>query len=172
MNLNRNLYKISFLFVVVFSMLHARPILAGEGTPTPSDDAVNAVAKQMYCPVCENIPLDVCGTTACSQWRDLIREKLSQGWSEEQIKTYFVQQYGDRVLATPPVSGGLSLNWLVYVVPILVFLVAVYIFAGVLRSWRGAPGGSAGTPPASSSAPSNPAADEYRARLEDELRRK
>ena len=42
----------------------------------PSDDDVNEVAGQLYCPVCENIPLDVCPTQACGQWRDLIREKL------------------------------------------------------------------------------------------------
>ena len=28
--------------------------------PTPSDDEVNAIARQLYCPVCENTPLDVC----------------------------------------------------------------------------------------------------------------
>jgi cytochrome c-type biogenesis protein CcmH len=37
--------------------------------PTPSDDQVNAIARQLYCPVCENTPLDVCPTTACHQWR-------------------------------------------------------------------------------------------------------
>src|SRR4030066_212316 len=69
--------------------------------PTPSDDQVNAIAKQLYCPVCENIPLDVCPTTACAQWRELIRQKLADGWSEQQIKEYFVQQYGSRVIGTP-----------------------------------------------------------------------
>jgi cytochrome c-type biogenesis protein CcmH/NrfF len=28
----------------------------------PTDDEVNAIASQLYCPVCENIPLDACGT--------------------------------------------------------------------------------------------------------------
>ena len=31
----------------------------------PTDDDVNAVAKQLYCPVCENTPIDVCPTQAC-----------------------------------------------------------------------------------------------------------
>jgi cytochrome c-type biogenesis protein CcmH len=70
-----------------------------------TDDQVNAIAKQLYCPVCENIPLDVCGTQACAQWRELIREKLSQGWTDAQIKQYFADQYGDRVLAQPPAEG-------------------------------------------------------------------
>jgi len=42
----------------------------------PTDDEVNAIAKQLYCPVCENISLDACGTAACEQWRNIIRETL------------------------------------------------------------------------------------------------
>jgi hypothetical protein len=32
----------------------------------------------------------------------LIRQKLAEGWTEEQINDLFVQQYGERVLAVPP----------------------------------------------------------------------
>ncbi len=112
----------------------AGPAQAAAPTPTPviTDDMVNAVAKQLYCPVCENIPLDVCGTQACAQWRELIRQKLQQGWTEQQIKDYFVQQYGERVLATPPPQG---FNILVYVLPPLAILSGIYILYRALRSW-------------------------------------
>ncbi len=93
-------------------LLWAQPARAQ--APTPSDDQVNVIARQLYCPVCENLPLDVCPTQACAQWRETIREKLALGWTEAQIKQYFVEQYGDRVLATPPATG---LNWLVYLLP-------------------------------------------------------
>lgn len=100
--------------------------------PQPSDDEVNAIAKQLYCPVCENIPLDVCPTIACEQWRSTIREKLTEGWSEAQIKDYFVAQYGDRVLATPPVTG---LNVLVYILPPAAFLFGAVVLVRAIRSW-------------------------------------
>ncbi len=99
--------------------------------PTPSDDEVNAVAREMYCPVCENIPLDVCPTQACAQWRELIRQKLAEGWSKAQIEDYFVAQYGDRVLAEPPRRG---LNWLVYIAPPLFILLGIYLLARIYRS--------------------------------------
>ena len=137
---------------------------------TPSDDQVNAIARQLYCPVCENIPLDVCPTTACAQWRELIRQKLADGWNEQQIKDYFVQQYGARVLGTPPPKG---INWLVYLVPPIAILAGVYILYRVFRSWRqptqlvdlssstdGPPGGQ------------NTAQDEYIKRLEEEVRKR
>ena len=96
--------------MVVAGMLWSSPVSAQKATP--SDDEVNAIARQLYCPVCENIPLDVCPTPACAQWRALIREKLAEGWSEEQIKQYFADQYGTRVLAEPPREGFSLLIWL------------------------------------------------------------
>jgi cytochrome c-type biogenesis protein CcmH len=130
---------------------------------SPSDDQVNAIAKQLYCPVCENIPLDVCGTQACAQWRDLIREKLSQGWSEAQIKQYFVDQYGDRVLATPPARG---LNWLVYLVPPVAIAAGVFILYRALKAWKQPAPQAASTPPAPEQT------DEYVMRLEEELKKR
>ena len=81
-----------YLFAVLLAfVLLAVGVVSGlaQTGPQPSDDEVNAVAKELYCPVCENIPLDVCPTQACAQWRDLIREKLAGGWNKEQIKNYF-----------------------------------------------------------------------------------
>jgi cytochrome c-type biogenesis protein CcmH len=161
------------LLLTAFLIAPVQAFAQSENPPV-TDDQVNAVAKQLYCPVCENIPLDVCGTQACQQWRDLIREKLGQGWSEDQIKAYFVQQYGDRVLAEPPRQG---LNWLVYLVPPLAFLLGVVILVGVMRSWKASSSADQGSGefevptgddiPAGKEIP----ADDYVARFEDELRR-
>ena len=120
--------KITFVFFVLIFLMFLIPIknvIAQNDYPT--DDQVNAIAKELYCPVCENIPLDVCPTQACAQWRALIKEKLIAGWSKDEIKQYFVDQYGDRVLAQPPARG---LNWLVYILPPVVFvggIVVVYL---------------------------------------------
>jgi cytochrome c-type biogenesis protein CcmH len=132
----RKLHKSYSAFLIIFllSLLPFGSVFAQENTPNyPSDDEVNSIASQLYCPVCENVPLDVCGTQACAQWRELIREKLVEGWTEDQIKEYFSTQYGDRVLAEPPARG---LNWLVYVIPPLVFIAgAIFLYRGFI-SWR------------------------------------
>jgi cytochrome c-type biogenesis protein CcmH len=93
--------------------------------PTPSDDEVNRIAKQLYCPVCENTPLDHCGTEACRQWRELIRDMLAEGKSEAEIKRYFVDRFGAQVLDEPP-------NRLAaYLVPaIAILLGAVFLLRG------------------------------------------
>jgi len=130
--------------------------------PTPSDDEVNVIARQLYCPVCENVPLDVCPTQACEQWRATIREKLGLGWTEQQIKDYFVAQYGDRVLAAPPPRG---LNWLVYLLPPLVLIGGGLLLWQTMRRWRRA-AEQAPTPAALSET------DPYVQRLEEELKRR
>ncbi len=130
----------------------------------PTDDEVNAVAKELYCPVCENIPLDVCGTQACAQWRDLIREKLAAGWTREQIQEYFALHYGDRVLAEPPRRG---LNWLVYVLPLATLLVGGVIVAQTLRRAR-----RKLAVPAVTAAEADSATDPYLAEIEKELRQR
>ena len=103
MNNNNHPFKFKklllILLIILFGFIAFQSDYIYAQSSVPSDDEVNAIAKDLYCPVCENVPLDVCPTQACAQWRALIREKLIDGWSEQQIKQYFVDQYGDRVLA-------------------------------------------------------------------------
>ena len=156
------------LILLAVSLLASSVGLAQAPDPAAvTDDQVNAIARQLYCPVCENIPLDVCGTQACAQWRELIREKLGQGWGEDQIKDYFAAQYGDRVLAVPPPRG---LNWLVYIIPTLAILAGCVILFSAFRAWKKA----AEHPATDQSTTLQPdlaaePQDEYVARLEEEL---
>ncbi len=163
---------ILFVFFFMVSIVLAQEPTPGELSAI-TDDQVNAIAKQLYCPVCENIPLDVCPTQACAQWRELIREKLAAGWSEKQIKNYFVEQYGERVLGTPPVKG---INWLVYVIPPLAILAGGFILYKALRTWK--PVESQGAPSASpdrmveTNQTDGQPSEAYVKRLEDELRKR
>jgi cytochrome c-type biogenesis protein CcmH len=128
--------RIGFLIALFASIIMSgflSSIVVSAQQPTPSDDEVNAIARQLYCPVCENTPLDVCPTTACHQWRELIRQMLVEGKTAEEIKQYFVDYYGARVLSEPPRSG---IFWLVYVIPPLAFLVGVYLLFMAFRTWR------------------------------------
>ena len=124
---------ITWIILVILLLQSLIPASAYAQDSGPTDNDVNAIAKQLYCPVCENIPLDACGTQACEQWRGIIRDKLSEGWTEDQIKDYFVAQYGDRVLAEPPRQG---FNWVVYIVPMVIFVGGGYLFYKGLNQWR------------------------------------
>ena len=161
-------YLIALVLTLLLGLLVAGAVSAQQSTP--SDDQVNAIAKQLYCPVCENIPLDVCPTTACAQWRELIRQKLADGWTEKQIKDYFVQQYGARVLGTPPPKG---INWLVYLVPPVAILAGVYVLYHAFSAWK-RPMQKDNLQPTTTEPPAetDPSQDEYIHRLEEEVRKR
>lgn len=158
-----------FFILLAISVATVQTVQAQEVKPTPSDDEVNRVAKQMYCPVCENIPLDVCPTTACAEWRELIRLRLAEGYTDEEIKAYFAVQYGDRVLAEPPRRG---LNWLVYALPALFFLGGLVILSRVLTSMRRKTVAQAATQASDAPPPSAAEDDPYIKQLEEELKKK
>ena len=124
----------AIIFVLLYGFLESSVVSAQQ--PTPSDDQVNAIARQLYCPECENIPLDVCPTTSCAQWRELIRQKLSDGWNEQQIKDYFVNQYGAVVINSTPVeSSGNPLSILQILIPTVCILGLLAIIGFAIWFW-------------------------------------
>ncbi len=151
-----------FGLILVLAMLMATPALAQDRRP-PTDDEVNAIARRLYCPVCENTPLDVCPTQACAQWRALIRQMLSEGKTEQEIFQYFVDNYGARVLEEPPRQGFF---WLAYLIPPLLILGGVMILARTLRAMK-----RTGVAASASGPDRESLSEEYLRRLEEELRR-
>lgn len=155
-----------YALLVVALMLTTFTMIAFAQDKTPTDDDVNAIAKQLYCPVCENTPLDVCPTEACHQWRELIRQMLAEGKTEQEIKDYFVANYGARVLSEPPRTG---FNWLVYIIPpVLILAGAVFLF-NAFRAWTKPKSAEAGTGQEKEAGTSS-SEDEYIKRLEEELK--
>lgn len=151
----------SLLSLAMASLLAVATVQAQQGTGyVPTDDEVNRIAKQLYCPVCPNTPLDVCETKACQDWRAQIRDQLASGWSEERIISYFVNQYGERVLAEPRRGGFTSLVW---ILPVIAAALGVTVTARVLRGWRRGPPEPEPVEPAAELPP------ETLARLEEEL---
>jgi cytochrome c-type biogenesis protein CcmH len=146
-----------------------------------TDDEVNEIAAEVYCPVCESTPLDVCPTQACADWRELIRTQLSEGASRQDVLNYFARQYGDGVLANPPRQGvSLIVLW---IIPILGIALAAVLLARYMRSIRqSAPAVAPAGPSINSAATGSPARpakpvpttdnpdlDTYISRLEQEL---
>lgn len=176
MTMKRLFWIATFLFVLSASFVFTQDRLtvatvSAQGS-TPTDDQVNAIAKHLYCPVCENTPLDVCPTLACKEWREEIRAMLADGKSEAEIKQYFVDYYGARVLSEPPRTG---FNWLVYVVPPIIIVAGIFVLFRALRAWsRTSPSSPQEITEAGvdeNDAPS-PSDDEYIARMEEELKKR
>lgn len=153
---------IFLLAALAFAFIAPHNIARAQG-PTPTDDEVNRIAKQLYCPVCENTPLDVCPTEACRQWREQIREMLSEGKSEEEIINYFAVTYGERAAGDP--RNKLE----AYLIPAVLILLGTVVLVSALRFWK-KPTASAPASPEKRAEPVQK--DEYVARLEEELKKR
>lgn len=121
--------KLLISIFISFALAFALHLTVVAQDPTPTDDEVNRIAKQLFCPICQSTPLDVCPEEACRQWRELIREMLTQGKSEAEIKQYFVEHYGPQVLNEPPN------RLLTYAVPIAAFLLGAFLLLRGFQAW-------------------------------------
>ncbi len=103
-------------------------------------DEVNAIASKLYCPVCENIPLDTCGTAACADWRNEIKLALENGRSEQEIIDDFIHRFGDRVVGIPqdPTLKTISL-WPPVIGALLVVIGGVALIVNLRRQKVSAP---------------------------------
>ena len=156
-----------FLLLALVLLLSAVPATAQEPV---SDDEVNEIARELYCPVCENTPLDVCPTQACEDWRAEIRAQLSQGKSKGEIHQYFVDRYGAKVLSTPPQEG---FNLIVWVLPVAAVIFGAIFFGRYLKSLQEGKKSDAGIDGAQTTAPVPPPAsaeDKYLSQVEKEVR--
>lgn len=126
------------VLIILILLGIAGAVVAQEATPEPNPmrpvtvDEVNEVAEDMFCPVCENIPLDTCGTAACADWRNEIRLFLEQGMTEEEIRTDFVRRFGDRVVGVPqdPLLNALSV-----ITPWILVAIGLVVVFSSFRTW-------------------------------------
>lgn len=159
-----NVLMILVLLVALFGAIGLAEAQGGTGKDV-TDDEVNNVAKKLYCPVCENITLDTCGTVACAQWRDEIRIQLSEGKTEQEVIDDFVKRFEDRVVGVPvdPALRVLSLA-----TPWLLSAVALAVAFGLFNRWR-KEGTVGSTRPSTPDISISHTDEEYRQRLERDL---
>ena len=133
--------------------------LVGLAAADALDDRTREVAKQLQCPVCQNLSVADSPSELAGQMRGIIRAKLAAGESAEAILGYFVDRYGPSVLVAPP-KQGVALG--VWVGPLVGLALGALLALGAFLSRRAPSGGPVAGEPGT-------AADE--ALLDEELAR-
>ena len=132
------------------------------------DQRVYDVALQLKCPVCQGETVADSSASISQQMRLVIRQRLQEGQSEQQVLQYFAARYGNQILLAPPRQGFNLLAWLV---PAAMLLVGLGLLSFVARDWRTL----ARTPQpreneqARADILNDPELETYRAQLEQEL---
>ncbi len=150
--------KLSKLGIAILLLLFlASPVRADSAT-------VSDISKQLICQCGCTLVLSKCTHAECMS-RDtmttLIEQKLVQGQSEEEIIRFFVAQYGEQVLASPPKRGFNLVAWILPFAAILGGGGVIYI---ALKKWVRQGGRS------QISAGTEEGDEKYQRQLEEELK--
>lgn len=97
------------------------------------ESRAQSIDKSLMCPVCPGETIDQAQVELARQMRTVVREKLTEGSSKDEVLGFFVHRYGEGVLAAPPKEGFGLLAWLV---PPAVVLTAVVVLSLVVMSMR------------------------------------
>ena len=129
------------LAAVCLLALLAGPVLAAtspdEMLADPALEArARALGHELRCLVCQNQSIDDSDADLARDLRRLVRERLTAGDSDAQVKTFLVARYGDFVLLDPPFRPS---TWLLWLGPAAALLLGGVGFALAARRRRPEP---------------------------------
>jgi len=119
---------ILFTALLLFSTLPAVAIAPEEALADPAQQAAyEHLTNEVRCLVCQNQTIADSTAPLAVDLRREIRRMLEAGQSEEQVKTFLLERYGDFVLYRPRWQASTAMLWLA---PGLLLLV------GAAALWR------------------------------------
>lgn len=101
-----------------------------------------ALSRELRCLVCRNESIDDSNAELARDMRLLVRERLVEGDSDDQVLDFIVARYGEFVLFRPRTSGS---NIILWTSAPLMFLIGLGGAAYYLRRRSNTPGGDGDT---------------------------
>ncbi|MBM03686.1 MAG: hypothetical protein CL766_02740 [Chloroflexi bacterium] len=132
--LKKKLTKTNFefnyrLFIVLYIFIY---LLACSNYQ--EDNRAADLNKTIMCPVCPSETIDQSQNILAVQMRSIVEEKVEQGWSDDQIKNFFIERYGASVVSTPPKSGVDLIAWIVPPAVLVITIIGLYIFLKSIKN--------------------------------------
>ena len=97
------------------------------------EDQIAEISGELMCPVCEGQSVAESNAQLARDMRAVIKTKLLEGKSKEEIIDYFVSSYGETILASPPPKGFSVILWLL---PVLSVLIGAAIILRTIYSYK------------------------------------
>ena len=87
-------------------------------------------SKGIRCLVCQNQSIDDSDSDLAKDLRRIIRKKIIQGDTDDEIEQYLVDKYGNFILMKPPLYQDTYILW---ISPLLLMLVGITIMYFTLK---------------------------------------
>ncbi|KRB50184.1 cytochrome C [Rhizobium sp. Root708] len=131
------------LLLAAAFVLAAAPAFAVNPDEVLADPALEARARtisaELRCMVCQNQSIDDSNAELAKDLRLLVRERITDGDSDEQVMSYIVSRYGEFVLLRPRFEAKTLMLWGAPLVLFVVGGISLLVFA---RRRTGKPTGS------------------------------
>ena len=131
----RTMKKLGFiilsLLVAIAVLLLALGCTAQQQTQS-LDGQAQEIYRSLMCPICPGQTINQSSSELSAQMRSLVLEKLEQGETRDEIMQFFLERYGEIVLAAPVKSG---FNLIVWLTPILGIFTGGIMLWVVIRRW-------------------------------------
>ena len=88
--------------------------------------AIN-IFKEVRCLVCQGQTIHESNAEMAEDLKTLIREKISEGKSDKEIKGFLVEKYGDWILMTPPIKKLTYVLWFAPFIIMSMGLIVIFI---------------------------------------------
>lgn len=122
------------LFLIPAALLCFGTSFAKDAAPLAEDPVMEqrliSISEEMRCLVCQNESLAGSRSDLANDLRREIRTLIQEGKSDDQIRTFMVERYGDFVLYRPPVK---PITWLLWIGPFVILAIGI---AGLLMYLR------------------------------------
>jgi cytochrome c-type biogenesis protein CcmH len=82
------------------------------------------ISKNVRCLVCQNQSIDESSAPLAKDLRILIRKKIKQGNSDEEIYDFLTERYGDFILLNPPFKISTLFLW---ILPFVFLAVGIFV---------------------------------------------
>ena len=114
------------IFLIALCLLSIGISQAKDAAPLVDDlvteQRLISISEEMRCLVCQNESLAGSRSDLANDLREQIRVLIKEGKSDEQIRNFMVERYGDFVLYRPPVK---PITWLLWLGPFIILLIGV-----------------------------------------------
>jgi len=103
------------LFASILLMMATANAFAVEPSELLADQKLEARARAisagLRCLVCQNQSIDDSAAPLAKDLRVIVRERLVAGDSDDAVRNYLVERYGEFILLKPPLNMGTILLW-------------------------------------------------------------
>ncbi|MFB9066750.1 cytochrome c-type biogenesis protein [Pseudofulvimonas gallinarii] len=126
--------RMALMFIVaLFSTLASAAIEPLQFADDGERRRFNALAAELRCLVCQNQSLADSDAPLAKDLRRELHELMRSGRSDEEIKTYLTDRYGEFVLYRPPFDGR---TWWLWIAPGVLVVIALAAVALIVRQRR------------------------------------